>query len=116
MTPAKIDLVIYQGSTFKKEFQWLINDTPVDLTGYKFRCQFRLKLKDENVIIELTTENNRIQIIDAINGLFRLYLTDIETQSFDFNSAVYDIEYITPSLEVGRFSEGTVKNSLEVTR
>jgi hypothetical protein len=118
MTPAKINLIIYQGTTFKKDIQWLIGTPPipVDITGYTFRMQIREKIKDTIFLIELTTENSKIIITSATEGRFSLVLTATETSLLNFKSAVYDLEVITPSGNVSRFCEGSVQLSLEVTR
>ena len=118
MIPAKINLTIYQGTTFKKEFQWLIGTppTPVDITGYTFRMQIREKIKDPDFLVELTTENSKIVITTPVEGRFSLIVSHIETSLMDFKTAVYDLEVISPSGEVSRFCEGSVQISPEVTR
>ncbi len=117
MVPATVNMIIYQGSTFRRRFQWTIGEdnTPVDLTSYQGRMQIRLK-KNEPIIIELTTENNGIEFIDTVNGVFQVYLTAIQTSNFDFKTAVYDIELYTSEDEVIRVIEGAITLSFEVTK
>lgn len=52
MTPAKLDLIIYRGSTFVKEITWQTGTpaTAVNLTGCKIRMQIRPKTADTNII------------------------------------------------------------------
>ena len=118
MIPANINLTIYQGTTFKKDFQWLIGtpSTPVDITNFKIRMQIRATIKDTNFIVELTTENGRIIISDAINGKFYLFLDDSITSGLTIKSGVYDIEIIDLSLHVERLIQGSIIVSPEVTR
>ncbi len=115
MTPAKINLTIYQGSTFRQQFQWIAGENPVDLTGYKARMQIRPKITDDEVIIELTTENGGIIFDDPANGLFTLYIPADKTAELNFKNAVYDIEFDNNGF-VTRLFGGTVTLSPEVTR
>lgn len=122
MKPFKINITIYQGSTFSKELQWSTQASetdpkiPVNITGYKFRMQVREKIKDETFVLELTTENGGVIITDAPNGRFKLFINDTNTAAITIKGGVYDLEYITPALFVARFSEGMVLISPEVTR
>jgi hypothetical protein len=118
MKPAKVNIIIYQGSTFQKFFTWKTGDPalPVDLTGYIIRSQFRSKLTSEEALIEFTTLNGKILIVDAPGGHFVLTLSASETTAIEFKSAVYDIEVESPSGYVTRLIEGTVTVSPEITR
>lgn len=120
MKPAKLNITIYQGSTFTKSFQWSTGDpaVPVDLTGFKIRMQLREKLSSTTTIINCTTENGRVVITDAAEGRFEVEISAADTQVMAFKSAVYDIEIVYPGLpeKVKRLIEGTVALSLEVTR
>ena len=119
MKPAKLNLIIYQGSTFIKGFSWQTGDPaqPVNLTGYTARMQIRTKVTDIDVLLELTTENDRIIITDPINGKFELYISSNDTTNLQFKSAVYDLELISPSgIVTTRILEGNVTLSFEVTR
>ena len=118
MTPAEIDLTIYQGATFKKLFQWKTGDppTPVNLTGYSARMQIREKIKSTSVISEFTTENGKIIFTDPKNGLFMITASAEETKRMKYKRGVYDIEFINPSGEVIRLIQGNVEFSPEVTR
>ena len=118
MTPADINLIIYQGATFKKEFQWKIGNpaTAVDMTGFTIRMQIREKLKDDLFVVELTTENSKIVISDPTDGRFYLILDDTETADLTIKSGVYDIEVVDLSGTVERLIKGSVSISPEVTR
>lgn len=126
MKPAEIELTIYQGSTFRKKFTWstqtknplgvVVSTDPVNLTGYTMRMQIRPKLADPTVILELTTENGRINILTpATAGEFSLNLPEEITASLDFKSAVYDLEVVSGT-EVNRLLFGQVVLSRECTR
>ena len=85
------------------------------MTGWTARMQIRPEVGSETVIAELTTENGGITI-DPPEGKINLYLSDVETSAFSFESAVYDIELVDQSGNVYRDIEGKIKLSPEVTR
>jgi hypothetical protein len=119
MKPAALDLTIYQGSTYKKAFQWKTGKPPqpVDLTGCTARMQIRKKVTDSVVLFELTTQNNRIVITDPTEGKFEIRLTAVEAASLTFKTGVYDFEIVYPGGEpVYRLFEGTIEVMPEVTR
>lgn len=119
MTPAYLDLRIYQGTTFIKPFQWKTGNPllPVDLTGCTARMHIRRKLKDEAIAVDLTTENARIVFTEPLEGKFEIRLSAAETALFDFKGGVYDFEIVYPGGEpVYRLFEGSVEVVAEVTR
>ncbi|MFA6198797.1 MAG: hypothetical protein WC679_00070 [Bacteroidales bacterium] len=118
MKPATVNLTIYQGSTFIKEFQWKTGNplVPVNITGYAIRMQIRENIKSQAVIIELSTTNGRISITDATNGFFVLNIAAVDTTTLDFKAGVYDLEMVSPLGIVTRLLDGSVSLSLEVTR
>ncbi len=115
MSTGKCNFTIKQGSTFRKPFQWIAGGSPVDMTGWTARMQIRPEVDSEIVIAELTTENGGITI-EPLEGKINLYLSDVETSAFSFESAVYDIELVDQSGDVHRDIEGKIKLSPEVTR
>ena len=115
MSTGKCNFTIKQGSTFRKPFQWIAGGSPVDMTGWTARMQIRPEVDSEIVIAELTTENGGITI-EPLEGKINLYLSDVETSTFSFEDAVYDIELVDQSGNVYRDIEGKIKLSPEVTR
>lgn len=126
MEPFRVDHSIYQGSTFFKEFLWTAGSDrekrPVDFTDKKLRMQIRSKLKSENYIIELNTENGGIVLgCPPSNGEFLIYIDSNTTTSFSFKNAVYDLEMITENpncddIIVQRIMYGNIKLNQEITR
>ena len=114
---AKQDITIKQGADFVLALQWQDSDaTPIDLTGHSIRMQVRTAVSSPTVALELTTDNNRIVITDAVNGMFELRLGNAETSALNIPAGVYDIEIVSPTNIVDRVLQGRVFNSLEVTR
>lgn len=89
-------------------------NTPVNLSNYTARMQIRKKLKDSDVVLSLTTENNGI-VLDNNAKTITINITAAQTAAFTFNSAVYDLEFVTGNT-VTRFAEGNLLLQQEVTR
>jgi hypothetical protein len=114
MTPAAIDLAIYQGATFTKVFSWTENGSLKDLTAFTARMQIRAKKADADPLHSMTTENGGIALGGAL-GTVTLNITATATAGFNFASAVYDLELVSGST-VYRFAQGAVSLDKEVTR
>lgn len=116
--PTTINITVYQGATFKKE--WAIydseDDSPYNLVGWTARMQIRAKKKSETPMIELTTENGGI-VLDTTTdqSTITIYISAEDTASFS-SGGVYDLELIDEYRNVTRIMEGTVTLSTEVTR
>lgn len=114
MTPGKLDIDIYQGATFRKQLIWKIDGVVVNLTGFTARMQIRLAVDSDVSLLELTTENGRIDITD-IEGKIDLVISASDTELLDFSSAVYDLELVDGT-EIFRLCQGSVTLHKEVTR
>ena len=67
MKPAIINIVLYQGSTFRKSFQWLSGSNPTDLTN----CIIRMQIKQDHfgpVVQEFSTATI-IQFVKSVGLL-----------------------------------------------
>lgn len=121
MTPAKLDLTIYRGSTFSKQITWQTGTpaAPVNLTGCKIRMQIRPKISESVLIDELTTENSRIEITNAAAGIFVIKVPAATSTAYGstYLSGVYDLEVtLADNVTVYRILEGKVSIVQEVTR
>lgn len=126
MKPGTLNFTIYQGSTFNLTLAWKVrtdatNTFPKDISIYKIRMQIRKKIKDEDVLLELSTDNGRIQKSDPVNGKFNLVLSSVETAALEFNQAIYDLEFYIeqnpPAADIVlRLLSGMVTLDKEVTR
>lgn len=116
-TPFKVNLTIYQGSTFRWRATLKSGSpaVPVDLTGYTARMQIRTTVDAAAAEVDLTTENGGITLGDAA-GTIDLYLTAAATTLYAWPEGVYDLELIAPNGDVTRRLRGGVVVSPEVTR
>lgn len=116
MQPAKLNLSVQQGATFRKRLVRR-NDKgkPINLTGFTAKLQARLNHGDATILFELSTENGGIVITPA-SGIIDLYISDEATTLFSFTSCVYDLMLYAPDGDALRLCEGKVAVSPGVTR
>lgn len=117
MTPAKLDLEIYQGSTYRKGFQWKIQSTDLamDITG----CQISMQIKEsecsETFAIECSTANGGAVIESAIDGKWYVEILSEDTLPLNPIRYVYDMDVIFPSGDVFTVARGVIKVTEQVT-
>lgn len=116
MTAGKLDLLIEQGATFRRELTWKDDENAaINLTGYSARMQIREHLSSASPLIELTSANGRITIT-AAQGKLLLELTPAQTQALRAGVALYDLEVEAADGKVTRLVQGQVRIEAGVTR
>ena len=115
MAAGTYNITIEQGATFRLHLALTDGTEPTPLDDYVGRMQLRQKVAAAEVLYALTTENGGLTI-DGPAGTIDLYISDEDTASFTFKSAVYDLELEDLAGEVVRVLQGTVRLSPEVTR
>lgn len=123
-SPASYAFKVYQGQTWEETLTVNNPDgTPTDLTGYKARMQIRADISDDEVIMELDDDNDRLTISSPLDGEITLLVDAADMAalplSFEVQSWVYDLEIYreTPPPEyVQRILQGSVIAFPEVTR
>jgi hypothetical protein len=117
MTPGKLTLTIYQGSTFRRVVR-LADDAggAIDLTGATARMHVRAAITDTATLLELTEANGRALVTDAVGGEITLLVSAADTALLTFTTGVYDLEIEYSDGTVDRVLYGKVTLSKEVTR
>jgi len=109
-------LEMTQGSDFEHTIELRDPDGSIkSLVGYTAEMQIRPTVDSPIVIMELSTANSRLQI-NGSAGTVTIHLSAVETGSFTFDTAVYDIEITSPTSEVTRILQGTIVLSLNITK
>lgn len=113
LTPGKVDLSVRRGQTFRYKFEFFEPDgvTPVQMLDWKALMHIRLKAGDADLLHELSTEDGSI-ILDPANGDILLYISDEDTETFEWKAGVYDIKLFYPDgdddfLAEGKFTVGS---------
>lgn len=116
MSAVIYDFYVEQGATYQLDITWKQPDgTPVNLTGYTARMQFRRNKRATEILFSGTTSNGVITLGGAA-GTISITIPAATTDDFSFNCAVYDIELESGGGIVYRLVEGSVEVSKEVTR
>lgn len=116
MAAAQYDIEIEQGATHSESFTWEDgNGTPVNLTGYKARMQFRKSATSTEKLLDASTENGLI-VLTPLEGAVSITLPASLTSAFSWAQARYDLELESSDGTVVRLVEGAVTVSKEITR
>jgi hypothetical protein len=86
--------------------------TPVDLSGYTARMHIRDKVGG-TMLLELTTENDRIEIDNALKTISRTISAD-DTADIAWKKGVFDLEMVSGDYVI-KIDSGTVEVVGEVT-
>lgn len=79
---------------FIQSFQWKdeVDDTPIDLTDYALHGRFSVG----SVTVDLT-EGSGITVVDPLEGIFQVELTDEQTSLFEEHFGDYELWVETPA-------------------
>jgi hypothetical protein len=78
--------------------------------------QIRTSVNSPDVILELTTENDRITLLGPVDYNIRLFIDAETTARLIPGTYVYDLELVSDSGIVDRLIEGNFKVKGNVTR
>lgn len=119
MAAGKLNLTIEKGATFTRVLTWSTRDettgitTPVDLTGYTARSQFREEIDSSTAFISLTSTSGIA--LGGATGTITLTISAATTAALIPESGVWDLELVSGDI-VTRLVEGKVRLIPEVTR
>jgi hypothetical protein len=113
MLAGTYNIICEQGATFQRNISVVNADnTEPDYTSSTARMQVRPTVLSPTIIIELTTENNGITLL---NNTIALYINADDTEALPAGAYKYDLE-IQTGIEVIRLVQGSFTVSPEVTR
>lgn len=110
--PLDYDIVVYSGTSYKREFRWLPNGTnPVDFTGWSAAMMVGQPLNIAD--IELTTDPGG-GIILSSTGQIIVEMTPAQTGALISSVTFYNLDLTEPSGFVRRFLRGRVSVVVDV--
>jgi hypothetical protein len=113
MLAGTYNIICEQGATFQRNISVVNADnTEPDYTSSTARMQVRPTVLSPVIIIELTTENGRITLL---NNTITLDIIADDTEALPTGAYKYDLE-IQTGAEVIRLVQGSFTVSPEVTR
>ncbi len=94
---------------------WTINGSPVDLSEYTAKGQVRESIGAEDVLLELTTENDRV-VLDS-DGSVVVLISDTDTAELaPLQYGVWDLFLIASDDSKLKFAKGAVQIFDSVTK
>lgn len=84
-----------QGTTFTLSPEWLINNLPVDITGYSAQMQVRQFTDSVSPLTTASTANGKIVLNGAL-GKINITLAATETATFPVNNYIYSLQLTSP--------------------
>lgn len=116
MPAANYSFVIEQGATLLKPIVWKdSNNTPVDLAGYSAKMQIRKSPTSPDVLLELSTANNKL-VITPSTGTITMVFSASTTAAINWKAGRYDLELTSGNGTVTRLLSGDITVSREITR
>ena len=116
MAAAQYDFEIEQGATLLKPIVWRDSaGVAVNLTGYTAKMQVRKSASSDEVLLEMSTVNGKIQLTPA-TGTVTLVFSAATTAALDWRRGKYDLELTSADGTVTRLIEGEITVSREITR
>lgn len=112
------NIVADQGSTLSRVIYYRDPaKKPIQFNGYSARMQVRRNLKSETILLELTTENDGINL-GLTDGSIELYVEDTVMAEIPEGIYVYDLELLAPSADlfIYKILQGNFAVRSEVTR
>lgn len=125
MAAGKYSFILEQGSTFERELTYQdSNGTPIDLTNYSARMQFRPAAGSSTLYLTLSSSlmpdstglnmNGLSGLNPGASGTIGIVISAATSSLLTFEEAAYDLEIYSGSY-ASRIIEGKVKLSKEVT-
>ena len=103
MNPGRYNISVVSGTTFALSPQWLISNSPVDLTGYSADMQVRDV--SNNLITELSTGNGKITLTPT-QGIVNLALTATQTKALSVGNYSYGLNLTDSAGNVYQILQG----------
>lgn len=121
------NFIIEQGTTIDFKIQYKdSNNTPINLEGYGGAMQIRSNFADKNPVTYITltdtlnSDGTGLNFESSSEGYIGIYIASCTSSLLNFNTARYDLEIYSGSLEncpiVTRILEGNIELSRETTR
>ena len=106
MNPGRYNITLVQGTTFQLAPQWLVDNAPVNLTGYSANMQIRQFVDSASPLATASTDNGKIVITPA-TGTITITLPATETATYPANSYTYALNLTAPSGTVYQILNGS---------
>lgn len=108
--PLDYDIVIYAGTSYRREFRWLPDGVnPIDFTGWSARMMIGQPLNIADIVLE---SGNEISL--GTDGKLIISLTPSRTAALRTSTTFYNLDLTQPDGFVRRFLRGRVSVIVDV--
>lgn len=114
MAAGSYNILIEQGATYDQTFTMTRDGSPVNLTGYTARMQFRVSAATSSITFDVATSGTFT--LGGALGTIRVQISATATSGIVAGTYVYDLEIQSGTGVVTRLLQGQVVVSPEVTR
>jgi hypothetical protein len=92
-------MAAYQGTLYSQKFRAVraSDGTPVDLTGWQLKSEFRTQVASVEVLFTATTENGGWVITEPTAGVFTLNIAPEQTAPLPVGAVVFDVLRTDPA-------------------
>jgi hypothetical protein len=115
---AIVNITVENDADFYRQFAYqTVSGAPISLVGNTLRMGVRRHAEDVSEDMLLTTENGALVIIDPVNGIFTVRITQgqlVNLETGDYEHSL--VRTITTSLEQYRIWSGTLTNNPGASR
>lgn len=112
--PLDYELVVYSGTTFRREFRWL-PDGSAALDFFQWTASLKMGIPlSRTPLVTLTTENSGI--ILSTSGQIILQMTPVQTAALPAGVITYSLDLIDSGGNVLRFLRGRLSVITDVGR
>lgn len=118
MTAGVLDILVEQGATWTRHFEWWTTATPpveIPVAGYLARMQIRKTYRSEPPLVTLDSDLLGGITLTAPNAI-DILMTAEQTAAMAAAGGVYDLELVAPDGFVTRLLQGVVTIAPEATR
>ncbi|MEH2565310.1 hypothetical protein [Bradyrhizobium sp. AZCC 2289] len=109
---AIVNITTQNDSDFIRSFAYqTVAGAPIDLTGDKMRMGIRRRAQDVTEELLLTTENGGLEITDAVNGVFQVWITNAQLLALQLGNYEHSLIRIVGALQLRIWSGALTVNA-----
>jgi hypothetical protein len=114
---AIVNITVENDADFYRQFAYqTVDGAPIDLTGNTLRMGIRKRAEDVTEDMLLTTENGGLAIIDPVNGIFTVRLTQDQLVHLPVGDYEHSLIRLLSDNERYRMWSGTLTNNPGASR
>ena len=102
MEPSQVNISLYKGQTWNKQFRFKVNGTVMNLEDYSFKAQIRPVFNSETLCAEMSIS------VSPEEGIVTLGLTAEQTANLEPKTLVWDLQSVDENQKVDYWLYGNI--------